>query len=128
MDLIEQRQNMLGRHPWEISRYTFFADILKQSGALRSPGDILDIGAGDAWFSKQLASGLKPGSHVTCWDSGYAGHRPMDPSQPNSGHITFISEPPSRRYHVILLLDVLEHIEQEAEFLTRIIDQNLAEN
>ena len=128
MDLLEQNENMVRRHPWEVSRHRFFADILKQSKALESAEDILDVGSGDAWFSNQLLPWLKPDSHVTCWDSGYAGHPIFLHTHTDSRHLTFISEPPARRFNVILLLDVLEHIEQETEFLSRIVAQNLYEN
>jgi hypothetical protein len=49
MDLIEKKVNN-NRHPWELSRSRCIFDIL----AKRNLRDIVDIGAGDRFFTAQL--------------------------------------------------------------------------
>ena len=81
------------RHPWEVARWRFFRRILRDSGALSTRHDVLDVGAGDAWFLTQL--------------------------------MRLVREEPDEAFDLLVLLDVLEHVEHDRDFLRRRVDRNL---
>lgn len=118
MDLREANNVTARRHPWEVSRFDFFAEVLRQHGACASAVQVLDVGSGDAWFAQQLGAQLPVGSHITCWDTGY--------EEAASAHYIITRTPakPNLRADVILLLDVLEHVEHDAEFLSALVRDN----
>jgi len=80
---------------------------------------VLDVGAGDAFFASTVESRFG-GAAITCVDSGYGGATPR-------GHasIRFLTERPSDRFDLVVLLDVLEHIEHDDAWLTSIVADNL---
>ena len=51
MDLIENRDNITNRHPWELSRFDCLSKEIKK---YHNKGTILDIGCGDSFFDKNL--------------------------------------------------------------------------
>jgi SAM-dependent methyltransferase len=119
MDLAEARAGGV-RHPWEVARYEFFRRVLRE-GAVDVPGTaILDVGAGDAWFARRLAESA-PGISVLCWDQGYGADRVAG----TEGALRFSADRPSETFDAVLLLDVLEHVERDAEFLATIVSSNL---
>lgn len=127
MDLREtpQARSDLVRHPWEESRSAFFRGVLQRAGLCASARCVLDVGAGDGWFADQLLADLGPEARVTCWDTGYsedalsslAGSLP-----PRAG---FTQVRPDRRFDLLLLLDVLEHVEDDRGFLAQLLRENL---
>ena len=124
MDLSEINPASKRRHPWEIVRAEFFASILGRSEP--APVRCLDVGSGDAWIAGELAR-AHPTWKFVCWDSGYgdslaAAPRRADPA----GAFSFTARPPEEAFDLVLLLDVLEHVEEEAAFLTKIVERNVA--
>ena len=69
MDLSE-RGTATGRHPWEIERFRAYRRILADHGALAARR-VLDVGAGDGWFSQSLLADLPNAEQVVCWDINY---------------------------------------------------------
>lgn len=121
MDLVEATAEGRGRrHPWEEARYRFFHRILTQAQLLRPGREVLDVGAGDAWFASRLAA--ETGVAPTCWDTAYE----KSPIPVPSGVLLSAREPEGR-YDVVLALDVLEHVEDDATFLGGVVRDRLAD-
>lgn len=106
------------RHPWETARAAFFLRVLLDSRALRPGARALDVGAGDAWFATQLV-GAVPSATVVCWDVGYDTTTVQLPSIPG---LSFVSALPASSFGLALLLDVLEHVEDDEAFLSSVVE------
>ena len=123
MDLKERAGDNGKRHPWERTRFAFFQELLRESDQLRASDEILDVGSGDAWFSGQLArhNQIEP---ITCWDMHYS-----DSSAHQLGiderSVKLCRERPQRSFDLVLLLDVLEHVEDDVAFLRETVEKNL---
>lgn len=126
MDLRERPQGSFIRHPWETSRCRFFQGLLDRRILRGASAAILDVGSGDAWFAKQLLRPGSPQSRIVCWDTGYTDPIVREVSSEAPDSIEFSDVRPDGRFDVILLLDVLEHIEDEAAVLTSLVAENLA--
>ncbi|MBX3229651.1 MAG: methyltransferase domain-containing protein [Labilithrix sp.] len=124
MDLKEQHDNH-SRHPWELSRFDFFARCLETSRPSK-PHTILDVGAGDAWFSKRLLGQLPDDARVTCWDSGYERLGASAAARLATSRIELVHEQPGGTFDVVLMLDVLEHVPDDVEFLRSIVARNMS--
>lgn len=124
MDLIESTDGP--RHPWEKSRAAFFTSVLvKALGRARRP-DVLDCGAGDAFFSEGLQAAIDPAS-ITCWDASYddatmARLSARCTSGAGKTAFSFTRTMPSRRFDVALMLDVIEHVPDDVAFVSEIVD------
>lgn len=119
MDLIERRAGG-ARHPWEIARAAFVRRALASTGILASTRRLLDVGSGDAWLAQQLRRELPTRAEIVCWDANYTAEdqRALAGEHPD---IAFVSARPSGRFDVLLLLDVLEHVDDDAAFLSRTV-------
>ena len=115
MDLTERGDSAV-RHPWEVQRWEAYRRILADHGALRARR-VLDVGAGDGWFSDRLTEHLPADAEVVCWDVNYDDND-LEPSNPR---LVRTRERPSAGYDLVLLLDVLEHIEDPAAFVGSVL-------
>lgn len=125
MDLSERNSgDMTTRHPWEAARARFFSTVVERSLAREKRISWLDVGAGDAWLALRLLDELPNGSAMTCWDQNFeeADLRQLRNSNPD---VSFVKERPGKLFDVISLLDVLEHIENDEEFLASTIEECL---
>jgi SAM-dependent methyltransferase len=124
-DLLERAAQPGERHPWEEVRFSFFAEVLARSGLLTPSLRVLDVGAGDAWFARQLAERLPAASRIVCWDVGYSDEvlAGIDGSE---GALELVRERPGGRFDLALLLDVLEHVEDDRSFLRALVEDGLA--
>ena len=110
------------RHPWERARASYFAAVLGQW----APGaqSILDVGAGDGWLAEQVARAHQP-ARIVCWDVHYEdgdlGSRAV-----GSTRIDRVRAEPKERFEAMMLLDVIEHVERDADFLTHLVSDRLA--
>lgn len=111
MDLSE-RGAATGRHPWEIERFRAYRRVLADHGAL-SASRILDVGAGDGWFGESLLAGLPGVSELVCWDINY-NDLELTSADPR---IVRTREAPRPGFDLVLLLDVLEHVEDPRAFI-----------
>ena len=118
MDLRERPRRQFHRHPWETARLKFFRRILTRHNLLRPARRILDVGSGDAWFARRLLEILPPAAGITCWDSGYETVPPS--AEPG---LSFSREIPQGSFELALLLDVLEHVEDDAAFLGSVLER-----
>jgi Methyltransferase domain len=111
MDLTERGDGTL-RHPWEVQRFEAYRRVLADHGALGARR-VLDVGAGDAWFGDRLAEHLPADAEIVCWDINYDDND-LEPSDPR---LVRTRERPTPGYDLVLVLDVLEHIADPAEFI-----------
>ncbi len=125
MDLVEHRGDGPGeRHPWEVARFRFFVQVLSRARLLDPAAGILDVGAGDAWFARQLTARLPDPSRIFCWDTGYSDEL-LARMAASHGGLRFGRERPAGRFDVMLLLDVLEHVEDDRAFLAALARESL---
>ncbi len=125
MDLVELGTGAAARHPWEEARAGFFLRVL---GGARLPpgGTVLDVGAGDGFFARELRARFPALGGVACWDAAYSdeilGRSRFSPA----GGLRFTRERPEGEFGLLLLLDVLEHVEDDAGFLASLVGDALA--
>lgn len=113
MDLRERHSVDAKRHPWETVRSAFFnREIVGLTG--NRPVHVLDIGSGDCWFAEKLLPNLPKGSQITCCDLNFTEEDIAAFSVPG---ITRVRNIPARTFDIVIMLDVLEHIEDDATFL-----------
>ena len=73
-----------------------------------APGQVLDVGAGAGFFSRHLLRGAATGA--VCVDPGYA----TDWDEIVAGKpLQFRRDPPAGRASTILMMDVLEHVDDD---------------
>jgi SAM-dependent methyltransferase len=125
MDLSERPERAFSRHPWEKARFRFFHDVLSSVSWPTDGPRVLDAGAGDGWFSSQLLESLGDSAQITCWDAEYTDNLITDLQATNSKQITFRRNRPDSRFDLVMLLDVLEHVEDDLNFLQAIVKTNL---
>jgi hypothetical protein len=111
MDLIEINKSNKHRHPWEISRRRSLIGILKSKSITTQ---YADIGAGDQFFTKGLEKLTQKPIYVV--DANYESEN----KNPKSIQYTKLSELKKNVIDHVVLLDVLEHVENESLFLKEI--------
>jgi hypothetical protein len=124
MDLLERHSANVSRHPWELARSKFFIRILRQLAPVEDDRSLLDVGSGDAWFASHLVNTLPNDVHITCWDINYSPEDLKSYAQ-NSDKMFLTTEEPVGTFDGILMLDVVEHIEQDVEFISGIVASRL---
>ena len=123
MDLREIPTHAFVRHPWEVARLRFFPELLLSrifgTGSACGPGPrrVLDVGAGDGYFARGLLATLPAGSTVTCWDANYTASDLMRLRREAAAGLEFCQERAQGAFDVLVLLDVLEHVENDVAFL-----------
>lgn len=125
MDLIEVSPRSGPRHPWEEARFDFFFRVLNRTLDLTATRSVLDVGAGDAWFAGKLGQ-LITNARITCWDAGYTDQLFASGQLHPVDGIEYVATRPAGTFDLLLLLDVLEHVEEDGEFLTLAVRENLA--
>jgi SAM-dependent methyltransferase len=126
MDLSEVSAADHRRHPWESARARFFRRVLDEAGALAGPRAVLDVGAGDGYLARALLDALPAGSEVVCLDPHYTDEDLRRFSADGRAGLSFVRAPPARRFDVILLLDVIEHVADDRAFLGGFVANQLA--
>lgn len=111
MDLAE-RGTAARRHPWEIERFRAYRRILSDHGALDARR-VLDVGAGDGWFSQALLADLPHADQVVCWDINY---NELELTT-DDARLVRTAERPAPGFELLLVLDVLEHIADPSYFI-----------
>jgi SAM-dependent methyltransferase len=127
MDLSEVPGTPFRRHPWEVARARFFRRVLADAGALEGRRAVLDVGAGDGYLARGLLETLAPQSRVVCVDAHYTDGDLQRFSTPPLPGLAFAREPPAgSSFDVVLLLDVVEHVEDDRGFLDHVVAGSLA--
>ncbi|MCH1543632.1 class I SAM-dependent methyltransferase [Bacteroidia bacterium] len=135
MDLIEAKQNFerSSRHPWENARLKTIIHLFSREleNANNENGYILDLGCGDAWLINQLSQ-LYPNIQFVGIDIFFEGEDIKDLKElyQNSNlnlfktlddfHTAF----EEIRFHAALMLDVVEHVEDDRAFIQELIESN----
>jgi 2-polyprenyl-3-methyl-5-hydroxy-6-metoxy-1,4-benzoquinol methylase len=119
MDLREQRadgteERDARRHPWEVARARFFRGVIADHVDRAAVTRVLDVGAGDGWFAHELLPDLPEHAQVVCWDINY---RSSDLAVPAGERINRTARRPDGPFDLVLLLDVIEHVEDDDAFL-----------
>ena len=122
MDLSERRSGNPARHPWELARRDFFFALLRRFD-LADAREILDVGSGDAWFARSLAQELGEAVHVTAWDAYYS----ADDLAQAADSVTLTSVQPAARCDGVMMLDVIEHVPDDLDFVSSIVERNVAD-
>lgn len=105
---------MSKRHPWELARSDHFRQLIGEATTDLRVEALLDIGAGDGWFAHELMDDLSPSAAVTCWDINYTSD---DLNTALPARVVRTTERPAGPFDLVLMLDVLEHIELDEQFL-----------
>jgi SAM-dependent methyltransferase len=113
MDLIERSALDVRPHPWEEARSRFFLELLSRHHALSASTRVLDVGAGDGFFSRRLLE-RAPGAEVFAWDSAYTDD---DVGALSTGGLVATRSRPAGAFDLVLLLDVLEHVDDDRALL-----------
>lgn len=111
MDLKEE--DILGSRVGEHWYYRTKAELLLQSVAALQPDCILDVGAGSAFFSRHLLAETSA-SRAWCVDTGYQAEYE---EQLQDKKISFRRSYNGTDADLMLMMDVLEHAEDDAELL-----------
>lgn len=124
MDLVEAKARgfeIVVRHPWEQARLALVHRLIRRHVRLQ-PGDVVfDIGCGDTFVAEQLARHY-PDVHFNAVDSNFTGEL-IDAFRarltvPNlSLFASLDSVPVSKPAALALLMDVIEHVPDDAAFL-----------
>ena len=124
MDLIETAGSTeIQRHPWEVARARFFEKCLKSALHKNQAKSLLDIGGGDGFMAHNLGQAFN-NLEIVCWDINYdtAYLTQMAAEYPK---ISFTKECPKETFEMLMLLDVLEHVEDDVGFLSELVEQRL---
>ncbi len=125
MDLSEAPATLSRRHPWETSRARFFGGVIRRAGLHRAPLRALDVGGGDGWFASRLLDGLHPDSTIVSWDSAHDEETMGRALDTSGSRLEFTAERPARAFDLLMLLDVLEHVEDDESFLRGLVADSL---
>lgn len=130
MDLKEFKLQTDGaRHPWELARFNVVRALLKKY--LIKDQIVLDVGCGDGYVTGGLASVYNDNSFVAL--DSELDHSLMEKfkKQFPEDNIQFFKTMEDvetgvgdRKIAIVLLLDVLEHIEDEREFLDDLLNRS----
>ncbi len=118
MDLSERTASTT-RHPWELARAGFLLDVLDDAGVLRQARAILDVGSGDAWFATQLLS--RCAAEVTCWDLHFDDDDLL--RLRTRARLTPVRTAPPGPFDVALMLDVIEHVDDDDAFVDDVLSR-----
>jgi len=109
MDLKELPSRSFKRHPWERVRATFFARLLRENLRGRALA-ALDLGAGDGYFAEYLVTSLPSIAQMICLDTGYQTSW-LQANRTRHPRLAFTANKPDGAHDLIVLLDVLEHVD-----------------
>jgi hypothetical protein len=126
MDLTEARARgyqVTVRHPWESARVSVVGQLIRRHVSLDAERPVIDIGCGDTFVVEQLAAEHGRTSFYAI-DTAFTGEllehfrsRLNNPRIKPFPSLDAIMPPPDRPASLILLMDVIEHIEQDGQFL-----------
>lgn len=131
MDLVERPAGQLPdsrRHPWEVARVRIFLRLIERLDLVGTTKSWLDVGAGDAWFARQLSPMLPADARIVCWDPNYQDSDLSAQSSPRpDGYrdVELTAKRPDGTFEGILLLDVIEHVEDDVTFIRDVVQDLL---
>jgi cyclopropane fatty-acyl-phospholipid synthase-like methyltransferase len=117
MDLKEVSDNPQ-THPWETARVNTLETILKKFTIQSDHWRVLDVGCGDAFVSSRLFRNFKV-KIVEGIDIAFSDEQIKKMSH-HTGHVVIhndFSNLHEKKYDLVLMLDVLEHLKKDLAFL-----------
>jgi hypothetical protein len=130
MDLIEATgAGSSHRHPWELARLWVLRQLIAKRVTLSPGSAVIDIGCGDAFVIGSLASDF-PTTEFIGVDAMFTEDivKAQQQRLPPNVHLVrdLDAVPTSRPATLILLMDVLEHIEDDGGFLGDLLSRPIA--
>jgi hypothetical protein len=132
MDLAEARERGFHegvRHPWEMARVAVVRKLIRRHVTLGRDAIVLDIGCGDTFVSEQLAADCPDALFYTI-DTAFTPELiERYRRRLNSGRIRpfasldAIAPPHEAPVSLVLLMDVMEHIEDDMGFLAALLER-----
>lgn len=120
MDLIEVSSTNTNRHPWELSRTEC---IFKEIRKLKKIEKVLDIGCGDCYFDNRLLNEFSEIKELYGVDIFLE-----NSFSDGKGHwVNDLDKVPDEKFDLILMMDVLEHIEDDKGYM-KIIKKYLTDD
>lgn len=129
MDILEFKKSTTAypkRHPWELARVKVVHYLLRQKHFQH----LLDIGSGDAFVLNELCK-KNMADQYTAVDLAYDTAVVKQITSNTDGEISFLKQLPSQlsnKADGVLLLDVMEHCENESVVLNEITNSSITQN
>ena len=124
MDLKELYNIQAKRHPWETARLKAIQRIL--SPHLFEGIKVLDVGCGDGYISRSLFYHLQR-KNMSAVDIYFSDKQILELNKISTCGIKYQREMPVWGvYDLILLLDVIEHVEHDQSFLANLVGRYIA--
>ena len=127
MDLREKIAGFDQRHPWELSRIGAAKDILVNDVSLGRQVMVLDVGCGDGFVSRELHK-MRQFYSITGVDT-YLSSQQISELSSQCAEITYYNDYGQlleKHYDLILMVDVIEHIENDEAFVFEIVNKYMA--
>lgn len=110
-------------HPWEYARFDVILDIINSTLKEKNNLTILDIGCGDAFFLEQLSKHFQTGSFYAIDTAFTSENIDLFEKRYEETGINFYKDISAidvtiEKVDIVLLLDVIEHIEHDVDFLS----------
>ncbi len=122
MDLKELNDIEAGRHPWETARLRAVKEII--APCLFEGMKLLDLGCGDGFVARGILSGLKR-KDITAVDINLTDGQIESLGSLSEGIRYQRGLPEEGLFDMILLLDVIEHVEDDRGFLALLVEKHL---
>ena len=127
MDLIEYQNKMSEtRHPWEQARIEVVYRLIEKFFPIDSEASVLDIGCGDTFVINELQK-RRPQSKFYAVDTAFDDELIRKFSSENIRLLKNINELEISKAGLILLMDVIEHIEDERKFLKELVQKQFVQ-
>jgi Methyltransferase domain len=127
MDLVEARARGFEssiRHPWETARFEVIDHLIRRHAPLGAGAIVMDIGCGDTFVVEELAARYATAQFFAV-DTAFTGEllehyreRLNNPRILMSSSLDGMAPPPPKPASLVLLMDVIEHIEDDTGFLS----------
>ena len=126
MDLKESKSFEGVRHPWETARLGTIKSILSSVQIKSEKTLILDVGSGDGFVGRGLFSQM-PNTFVDSLDTFLQDEQIKVLNAPDDSFTFYNSyeDLPGRAYDIVLMLDVLEHVENDVGLLSSISESSM---
>ena len=130
MDIIEhQNKTNDRRHPWELARLEVVYSFINKHFTAESESNILDVGCGDTFVVSELQKRM-PTSNFFAIDTAFSNEMINTFHQEGISLFQNIDNLESKieKADLVLLMDVIEHIEDDKAFLIDLISKNYIKN
>jgi 2-polyprenyl-3-methyl-5-hydroxy-6-metoxy-1,4-benzoquinol methylase len=131
MDLAEAKErhfDTLVRHPWELARLEVVDSLIARHAPIGEGDVVMDVGCGDLFVARQLAAG-HPGATFYAIDAVFTDELMARlRSQLHVANLLAYASlddihPPPRHVRLMLLMDVIEHIDDDVSFLRGLLQR-----